>query len=173
MTVDDYPRWTAVIARARLGIGLAELHGSISGFLCCGWSGRPRELLASLELPPAATGADADLQALVGRAADRIAARARAGDPFEILLPDASLARRAEAMVDWCRGFLGGFGLTGVAAGRDADPAIRGLLDDLGRVAATHLTCREGDRAALEEILDFIRASVARLHRACSPAVPP
>lgn len=173
MMVGDYAQWTALLARARLGIGAAELHGSITGFLCCGWSGRPRELLASLALPEPAAGTGGDLEVLLGTAAGSIADRLQSGAAVELLLPEGPLAARVDAMVDWCRGFFGGFGLTGVLAGHAYDPAVRGLLDDLGQIAASHLDSGQGDAADLDDVLEFIRGGVAQLRAAFSPAPRP
>jgi uncharacterized protein YgfB (UPF0149 family) len=89
---------------------------------------------------------------------------------FELLLPDddASLARRSGAVFDWCRGFLGGFGL---AAG--ATPALSGegteALADIARLAAATPQDEgdEEDEAALAEIEEFIRVAALLLHGDC------
>ena len=88
-----------------------------------------------------------------------------------LLVPDedASLARRSGALFDWCRGFLGGFGL---AAG--ADPPLSGegreALADLARLAAA--TAQEDgddeDEDALVEIEEFVRVAVLLLHGDCA-----
>jgi uncharacterized protein YgfB (UPF0149 family) len=173
MTTNNYAEWGQVLARTRLGTTPAELHGSVTGFLCAGWGGPPRELLASLALDAtsADAAADRELHAFVEQAAARVGARLRAREPVEPLLPDGALAVRADAVVDWCRGFLGGLGLTGVVAERAADPAVSELLQLFGQIAATRLECDGADAAALDDVLDFIREGVARLHAVCAPVV--
>src|SRR6185312_819794 len=118
MATDTYAGWSAAITQAKLGVTPAELHGSITGFLCAGGSGHARELLDSLALESDAGGAaDGDLDRLIEGAATRINDRLRAQEPIELVLPEAPLVARANAAVDWCRGFLGGLGLSGVLAG--------------------------------------------------------
>ncbi|MGH8183933.1 MAG: UPF0149 family protein [Rhodanobacteraceae bacterium] len=175
MTSNTYAEWNAALAQARFGVAPAELHGSVTGFLCAGWTGRSHELLAALALESEtgdATDGDA-LHALLDRAAADIASRLRSRKPVEILLPAEPLAARADATVDWCRGFLGGLGLTGALEERAGDPAIRELLSDFGHIAATHLACDNDDEAALDEVLDFIREGVAHLHTAFAPTGRP
>ncbi|TAN06208.1 MAG: hypothetical protein EPN36_04630 [Rhodanobacteraceae bacterium] len=171
MTSDTYSEWNAALAQARLGVAPAELHGSVTGFLCAGWAGHAHELLASLALESEADEpVDSDaLHALLERAVANIGARLRTGKPVELLLPGAPLAARADAAVDWCRGFLGGLGLTGVLEDGANGPAIRELLRDFGHIAASHLAVDEDDEAALDEVLAFIREGVAHLHATFAP----
>lgn len=171
MVPADYAEWNALLASAKLGVGPAELHGSMTGYLCAGWSGDAGELLAALELESHAgsAGAGSALQALLAQAATRAAARFRAGDPVELLLPAAPLAARANALVDWCRGFLGGLGLTGVLDELEGSPDVHDLLANLGHVAAMHLECDEDDGAMLDDVLDFVRRGVGRLGTALAP----
>lgn len=167
MTADTYAHWSALLQQARLGVAPAELHGSMTGFLCAGWGGRSQELLAALALDGGAAG-DA-LHALIDRAAVAIAARLRKGEPVEPLLPDGSLTVRANATVDWCRGFLGGLGLTGLLDAAGQAPAERDLLAGFGHIAAMHLECADDDTATLDELLDFIRAGARQLYAAHAP----
>lgn len=174
MATDTYARWGAAVTQAKLGVTPAELHGSITGFLCAGWSGRAHELLDSLALESGAGGiAGEDLDGLIERAAGRINERLHAGRPIELVLPEAPLATRADAAVDWCRGFLGGLGLTGVLAGPVQTTEVAELLSGLGQIAASHLACDDDDEAALDEVLDFIRGAVAHLYAAFAPARRP
>ena len=75
---------------------------------------------------------------------------------------------RADALLSWCRGFLGGFGL---AAG--AKPPLseesEEALGDIARIAASDLSYEdpEADAAALEEVSEFIRVAVMLLHSDC------
>lgn len=167
MTAQTCADWNARLRQARLGVGAAELHGSLTGFLCAGWGGSSHDLLAALALDAGA--GDADLHAMVERAATDIAARLRKGEPVELLLPSAPLAARADAMVDWCRGFLGGLGLTGLLDTAAQAPAERELLAGLARIAETHVVCADGDTRALDEVLGFIRAGVRDLYAIHAP----
>ena len=85
-----------------------------------------------------------------------------------MLLPgsEASLAARSEALFEWCRGFLGGFGLSAGTAklSSEGDEA----LADLARLAAAQADADsegdEGEEDALTEIEEFVRVAVLLLH---------
>jgi len=174
MATDTYAGWGAAITQAELGVTPAELHGSITGFLCAGWSGRAHELLDSLALESGAGSiAGENLNGLIERAAAKINNRLYAQESIEFVLPEGPLAARADAAVDWCRGFLGGLGLAGVLAGPAQTTEVAELLSGLGQIAASHLACDDDDGAALDDVLDFIRGAVARLYTVFAPARRP
>lgn len=163
------------LAELRFGVGASDLHGSLTGFLCAGGVASAGNWLQRLALEPD--------EAQAGRCAllDRLfrECRAQLDDPelgFEPLLPDDDepLDRRAEALVDWCRGFLGGFGLAGVGIehGLSADGAE--ILRDFGTIAGTRFEYEdaEEDESALAEVLEFIRVGVLLLHTELMAAPP-
>lgn len=158
--------WKTALVQARLGISPAELHGSVTGYLCAGWGGGGAELLAALELEGDAAGTLADL---VGRAAVETANALRAGTPVELVLPAAPIEARANALVEWCRGFLGGLGLTGLLDADARTGATGDLLHTLAHIAAAPVACGPGDQAALREVLAFVQSGVARLHAVLAP----
>jgi uncharacterized protein YgfB (UPF0149 family) len=166
-TVATWSDWSAAIAQAKLGVTPAELHGSVTGYLCAGWGGRAHDLLAALALESGDAGADDALHALLDAASRDIHACFQRGEGVEPLLPDGSVGRRADAMVDWCRGFLGGIGLTGVLEkhARDRDS----VLADFGHIASTHLDSDDDDEGSLGEVLEFVRTGVAHLHQTLAP----
>ena len=118
-----------------------------------------------------------DDQALLDRLARQC--ESELADPelgFEPLLPedDRPLAERAEAMVEWCRGFLGGFGLAGTAAHAKLSEEAQEILRDLGTIAASSFDFgdEDEDEDALIEVQEFVRvacdAAAYRMHRARS-----
>ena len=154
--------------RSGLAVDPSELHGALCGWLCGGGENTPAWLarvLADDDLPaPEAGGAlDALCQASAGQLEDR-------GFGLELLLPelDDSLATRAEALFDWCRGFLGGFGLAAGARPPLSDEAGE-ALQDLARLAqaAPEAGDDEDDAHALAEIEEFVRVAVLLLHGDC------
>ena len=76
---------------------------------------------------------------------------------------------RSSGLFDWCRGFLGGFGL---AAG--ANPPLSEesteALGDLARLAAASPQDDgdEDDEAAMIEIEEFVRVAALLLHGDCA-----
>lgn len=160
------------VARAGRALGLAvpaaELHGALCGWLAGGGSAGP-DWLANVLADDAVPAVPA------GNALDRLreASAAQFEDRdfgFELLLPgaDASLAERSGALFDWCRGFLGGFGL---AAGEKPplSEESRDALADLAKLAAASAQ-EEGDEEdedALTEIEEFVRVAALLLHSDC------
>lgn len=152
---------------AQLGVQASDLHGSLTGFLCAGGATTPQRWLSDLALDADQVGAEADVFEQLH--ADVSIALDDSGLGFEPLLPpdSAPLAERAQALVDWCRGFLGGIGLADVA-GRVAalDDDGREILRDLGEIAASRLdfTDSEEDEQSLAELVEYVRVGVLTLH---------
>ncbi|MGN6519351.1 MAG: UPF0149 family protein [Dokdonella sp.] len=160
-----------VLAALRLGVNPSDLHGSLTGYLCAGGVAGEDDWLDRLELAPENAGAqrDAVLKALLA------ASRAQfERQPARVLplLPaaDAPLARRADALVEWCRGFLGGFGLVGTTLRVELSDDAAEILSDFGTIAASRLEIEGGreDEQAFADVLDFVRTASALLHRETS-----
>lgn len=166
----SYAEFATAVARAKLGTGPAELHGSLAGYLCAGGAGRARELLSALQLESDAAGTADPLHPLIEDLATGMSSDLQAGQPVTPLLPEAPLAARADAMVDWCRGFLGGLGLTGALRGADLEPGSRELLDAFGQIASMRIECDEDDEGALDDVLEFLRGGTVHLHAALAQA---
>lgn len=154
----------------RLGVGPSEVHGSLSGYLCAGGKVESDNWLERLQLHGDDPSAALDVQGSLARLAQATAEAIKPdnGD-LELLLPpdDAGLEARALGLVDWCRGFLGGFGLAGVdAAG--LDPGMAAILRDFADIAATVPAPDNDadDRAALGELVDHARFGALLLHTA-------
>jgi uncharacterized protein len=150
----------------RLGVGASDLHGSLTGYLCAGGRASVEEWPRALEIEPATATAlnDAALRRLYTEC------RAQLEDPelgFEPLLPghEAPVEHRAEALVEWCRGFLGGVGLSG-AQPRALSVDATEVLSDIGRIAGSQFAYEdvEEDETALSEVLEFVRVGVLLLH---------
>ncbi|HUD41513.1 MAG TPA: UPF0149 family protein [Dokdonella sp.] len=161
------------LREARSGIGAGELHGSLTGYLCAGGSAGAQAWLQALQLD--------DPGMLPAQLAGRLYedCRRQLDDPdfgFQPLLPDddASLAERAEALVAWCRGFLGGAGLAGLDARALSDDADE-ILRDFAGIAASQLDYAddEEDEAALAEVQEFVRIGVLLLQRELAGARAP
>jgi uncharacterized protein YgfB (UPF0149 family) len=170
ITVSDIelPAPSAIEAESRrlaLAASPFELHGGLCGWLAGGgpsvreW---PARVLADDALPAPADGGPLDEL--------RLASAAQLADrsfDFALLLPDsdASLAERSGALFEWCRGFLGGFGL---AAGNRPSLSEEGTeaLSDLAKLAAAQAQSDgdEEDEEALVEIEEFVRVAVLLLH---------
>ena len=156
----------AVLARLRLGLGASELHGSLVGYLCARGKAAENAWPVALELD----GAEDDFGDEIFTRLYRTC-REQLDDEdlgFEPLLPDDSqpLAERGDALVEWCRGFLGGVGLAGHAGGDALSADANEILGDFGAIAGSRFDYDDddGDETALVEVLEFIRVGVLLLH---------
>lgn len=155
-----------LLAALRFGIDPSDLHGSLTGYLCAGGRADAGDWLSALRLEADDAAADAaPLRQLFSECC------AWLEDPdarFEPLLPDADtpVDVRAEALVEWCRGFLGGIGLAGATDAQSFSPDCSEILHDFGTIAASRFeySDREEDEAALAEVIEFIRVGVLLLH---------
>ena len=173
----DHDQIDALAARLRLAITASELHGSLCGFLAGGGQATGAFVLEQLHMDAETDDLSPADQALLGDLV-RCCAQALA-DPelgFEPLLPpdDRPLEDRAEATVEWCRGFLGGFGLTGVASHAQLSEEAREMLRDLGGVAGSSFDYGDAseDEDALIEVHEFMRVGAMLLHAECSQRGP-
>ena len=160
-----------VQASQSLGLGAspAELHGGLTGWLAGGG--------ADLQAWPAKVLADDNMQTPeAGSALDRlrVATVAQLEDhnfAFELVLADAAepLQTRTDALFEWCRAFLGGFGL---ASGKRPALSEEGeeALQDLARLAqatSDQFDSADEDEDALAEIEEFVRVAALLLHGDC------
>ena len=80
------------------------------------------------------------------------------------------MSERGEALVAWCRGFLGGVGLAGLEPllGEEA----REALGDVAKIAESQVSYEdpESDEEALAEIEEFVRVAALLIHGDCLAA---
>ena len=153
-------------------LGLAttssELQGALLGWLAGGGSADGNWLAAVMADPALPQpAADSPLQRLREHAVEQLDARNFALDLL-VADEDASLAERSGSLFDWCRGFLGGFGLSAGANPPLSDEG-REVLADIAKLAAAAPQDEgdEDDEAALVEIAEFIRVAALLLHGDC------
>lgn len=169
------PAWSEVdadIRRQSLATTPAELHGALCGWLAGGgdpvpdW---PARVLVDAALETPADGSVLDMMRTVSAAqlADR-------SFSFDLLLPDPdeSLVVRSGALFDWCRGFLGAFGLATGAKPPLSEESTE-ALGDIAKLAAAQPQDEgdEEDEAALVEIQEFVRVATLLLHGDCVLAI--
>jgi uncharacterized protein len=158
-----------LIGRCKLSTSVSEFHGSLVGFISAGGHFQHGSLLEALqfEADPAPT---ADEQAMLARLRRQTEAWLADTDlTFNLWLPedDASLAERTEGLVDWTRGFLGGFGLGGTPeTARSLTEDAQEVLKDMATIATSDFDLEEGDtdEDSLIEIVEFVRVGALLLH---------
>jgi uncharacterized protein YgfB (UPF0149 family) len=164
-----YDELDAALVRLRVGADASELHGSLCGYLAGGGALDTQSLLAALQLD----GSEAIVVGPQEQAMfEQLALQARDGlaDPefgFEPLLPadDRPLAERAESLAQWCRGFLGGFGLAGAGTHAQLSAEASEILRDLTAIAGAAFDFGDEaeDEDALIELHEFVRMGAALL----------
>lgn len=182
MTATDMPGYDeldAALVRMRVGTDASELHGSLCGYLAGGGPLDRQPLLATLQLEggEAVVPSPRD-QSLLEQLATH--SRSELADPelgFEPLLPadDRPLAERADALVEWCRGFLGGFGLAGSGAHAHLSDEAQEILRDLNTIAGSAFDFGDEseDEDALIEVHEFVRMAAMLLFAECHAAQRP
>ena len=156
--------------RLGLAASAAELHGGLSGWLAGGgedsanWTAH---VFADASLPaPDPAGALAALrQATSAQLEDRDFA-------FELLLAEdgAEPSARADALFEWCRAFLGSFGMASggqrPSLSEEGEEALRDLAN-LAQASSEDFDSSDEDEDALAEIEEFVRVAVLLLHSDC------
>jgi uncharacterized protein YgfB (UPF0149 family) len=169
-TVDGLPDPSDVALALRAAgavVDPSELHGALCGFIAGG--GRVRtdwlhRLQIEVDEEPAPGTTLDDLRVVT-------VAQFEADDfGLQLLMPadDAPLPGRAEGLVAWCRGFLGGFGLAAPPPGVFSAESTE-ALQDLGRIAASESgeEDSETEEAALAELVEFARVAALLMHGDC------
>ena len=135
----NYSLVAQTLARLEPGVGAAELHGSLAGYLCAGGQAHADDWLEALALDGLH---EAVIEGGEREVFDRLyqECRRELDDPdlsFDPLLPaddEASLTERSAALVDWCRGFVGGLGLAGADLERTLSDEASEVLADFSRI---------------------------------------
>jgi hypothetical protein len=172
MSEPSLPPYFEVDLEARqlhLGIDAAELHGNLCG-LISGGQACDRSHWLGLALADADTAPAEPASALDQMYLASVAALSSPELGFALLLPDddVPVSERGAALLAWCRGFLGGFGLAAGKAPAMSEESGEALAD-LGRIAASDLSYDDpdADEEALEEVAEFVRVAVMLLHSDC------
>ena len=167
----ELPSWSEVsdaIGAAGLAVSAAELHGALCGWFAGDGADAPdwlAKIMADDSLPQAPR--DGALDAMRAATSAQLDDR---GFGFELLMPDAdtALSQRSGALFDWCRGFLGGFGLAAGASPPLSDEGSEALTDIARLAAATPQDDGDDeDEDALAEIEEFVRVATLLIHGDC------
>lgn len=156
------------LREAGLAVDPAELHGALCGYVAGGGRGEGEDWLQRLQIED---GHARERDELVDRLRDATIAQFDGEDfGLQLLLPsdEIPLPERADALLAWCRGFLGGFGLAAPPAGALSAESSE-ALEDLGRIAASEFNYdgSEEDEDALAEIVEFVAMVPMLIHADC------
>lgn len=169
--------FSKILSNLRAGVTASDLHGSLTGYLCAGGKAAEDTWGDALALDFSAEGIqDNPVFPQFFRQV-----RAQLDDVelgFAPMLPadDVDLEARAEALVDWCRGFLGGIGLAGAGKrGSELSEDAREIVKDFATIASSNfdVTGKEEDESALAEVIEFVRVGVLLLYSELAPVSSP
>lgn len=153
----------------------AEAHGVLAGMLCAAgaaelgdWWSAIREDESQLEVPE-------PVQKLF---AETVASLADLTGTFDLMLPtdEAPLEERAEALHDWCLGFLYGYGLAGGRDPAKLPPDAAEVLRDIHQFAQASFDLGEDaeeDEQAYSDLVEYLRVGVLLLHETLHPRPEP
>ncbi len=167
--------FSETLAKLGAGVSASDLHGSLTGYLGAGGKATENNWGEALALDFSAHGIEGNpLFAKFFRQCREQLDDVELG--FVPMLPadDVGLTIRAEALVDWCRGFLGGIGLAG--AGKrsgELSADAREIVKDFATIASSNLDVngQEEDESAFAEVVEFVRVGVLLLYSELAPAV--
>ncbi len=153
------------LAAGEAPAGAAEVHGSLCGTLAATARFDLDTWVATIL--PEHRGGDDTLRTrnLLARLAEETQTALTSQDmDFEALLPDdeAPLARRVEALAEWCAGFLYGVGTGGLRPEDGAVPeAVHEVVRDFGEISRASIDAEESEEsneASYAEIVEYLRA---------------
>jgi uncharacterized protein YgfB (UPF0149 family) len=177
--VMDWSLVNSTLRRLGIATDAAENHGILCGLLCArgadvrqAWIGLLREE-AGAEVDAMAGGAEAaadvdtdagtweELSRLYGETLGQLRDE---GFAFYLLLPADSqpLDLRAEAMTEWCQGFLYGLAAGGLEDYSVLPEEVREIVEDIVDIsqAATDSGAEESDETAYAELIEYLRVGV-------------
>ncbi len=161
----NYSRFDQAVESIGLDQGASETHGVICGLICAGTTQAHVEWIESLfHDRPSDDLLVREARQMLGQL--YIASRDQMADEgleFALLLPEdaATLAERAQALVNWCEGFLYGLGMAGVAEQQLVGDAKEALNDisEFTRLDLDTLDEGESNESAFMELQEFLRVA--------------
>lgn len=161
----NFSEFEGILQRLGTAVGASECHGFICAQLCTSAEPESRSWRECL-------GAEGEeLEAVLTRMGNTVSKELESPDfSFELMLPsdEATLALRADALAQWCRGFLFGLGNGGLTeAGLSGD--CRELVEDMERISRARAELEQGEEFALMELIEFVRVGVMTVYQELRP----
>lgn len=151
--------------------GAAETHGILCGVICAGNAMDGKAWLQAIE-----SAVDADFEQSAANR-DILLALYKASSEqlkgmdfdFNLMLPDdeSPLGDRAQALSDWCQGFLYGLGVTGIdlkdGVSEDSQEAIY-HMSEISQLDFDTIEATNEDENSYTEVAEYVRMGVLMLH---------
>ncbi len=176
----EYYDVTDVLDSAAAPADAADCHGLLSGLVCAAGFADPKIWVAEIfEAYNPTDKSQADAFRRLQQLYEQTVTQLNSSDiNFELLLPDDenTLRERAEALGNWCSGFLSGLGLGGLPEPGNLPEDVSELLNDLSHISRVDFELDDPDEkelAAFEEVVEYIRVGVMFMHDELQPATEP
>lgn len=171
MSTPSFRELTRLLDGAHALTEVPEAHGTLAGALCAGDAFGPAEWFGEV-FPEGRPGvAEAGMRDLYRATREALAAGQL---QFEPLLPDddAPLAERAQALGEFCQGFLYGLGTSALPDPESLPEQVAEIVRDLGaitRVGTDPEESEEDNEQAYAELVEFVRVGVQLLFDELAP----
>ena len=159
--MSTYDVLDSLLARVDAEALAAECHGFVCAQICV--TGQANEILWK-DFLDVQSEDDELIEACyeeVGRMSESIMEQLHSAEfGLQLLLPDddASMAVQAEALVNWCHGFLNGFGLSDTVNDAEVSAECNEVLEDFTQICRLGTSEEEaGDEESLMEIIEYAR----------------
>lgn len=168
----DYQTINDVLDRAELELDASQAHGLICGLICGDFPSSlqhlNRELLAGMdEDDRLVQECRRTLTQLHGITKDQLDDVEMS---FHLLLPDDedNYAARARGIVDWCQGFLFGYGINAGEQHQLLSADALGSLEDISEFTRMDLSATEqfdaDDQEAMQDIEEYLRMATLMIY---------
>lgn len=146
-------------------MGASEMHGLASGMLSVQFDADfYRWITAVFDTEEQLNGlTDDDKQALTSVFEGTLELLKDEGFIFDLLLPsdDARISEQAQALSEWCQGFLYGVAYMGVGDDKDWSQESRGILRDMMEISRLDFeSSEEADEQSFIDLHEYVRAAV-------------
>lgn len=164
----DFEDLQLMLEERNANMGAAEVHGLASGMLCVEFDADFNRWLTAIFDTDEQINAllDDDKQTLSGIFQGTSELLQEEEFIFDLLLPDDDerIGARANALSEWCQGFLYGVAYMGAGDDTDWDEECRGVLRDLMEISRLDAESSEdSDEQAFMELHEYVRLAVQML----------
>lgn len=170
----DYDVIDSLLVRVEAEAYAAECHGFVCGQICVTGNADPGLWMEFLDVQ----GNDEDLIRICYEEMSQLAAETleqmnSAEFGLQLLLPDdeTSMALRVEALVNWCHGFLNGFGVSEGLNQSGVSEDCNEVLEDLTEICRLGVEEEDAsDEQSLMELVEYARMGAILIFEELQPA---
>lgn len=167
----EYGDLDDLLSRFRTGMGAAEAHGFLSGYLCVSENVADEDIEEYLlsDLNDDKMSLEECLIALSALADDIKEQLLSPEFGFQLLIPNEnhSIFFRSDALAEWCQGFLSGLGVVGTSNWQGLSAESHDMLQDIYKICRLSADEEQEDEeaeVALTELIEYVRMGVLLLH---------